>query len=112
MTQSPTEGKCANPAGGLCGMPLALRLSEGLGVTAQTHEARLRKPRYKLVARVTTAQFRDMVASGALQASSWTRHYRRAGNTVPVVHGAACLALFGTGDDIFLCDLPPRRGEA
>ena len=30
MTQSPTEGKCANPAGGLCGMPLALRLSEGL----------------------------------------------------------------------------------
>ena len=30
MTQSPTEGKCANPAGGLCGMPLALSLNEGL----------------------------------------------------------------------------------
>ncbi len=32
MTQSPPDGKCANPAGGLCGMPLALRLSEGLGL--------------------------------------------------------------------------------
>ena len=38
MTQSPTEGKCANPAGGLCGMPLALRLSEGLGPNAQNVE--------------------------------------------------------------------------
>ena len=33
MTTGPTEGKCANPAGGPGGMPLALRLSEGLGVT-------------------------------------------------------------------------------
>jgi hypothetical protein len=34
MTQSPGHGKCAvHPWPGLCGMPLALRLSEGLGVT-------------------------------------------------------------------------------
>lgn len=33
MTPGPTEGKCANPAGGPGGMPLALPLSEGLGIT-------------------------------------------------------------------------------
>ena len=66
------------------------------------------RPRYKLVARVTTAQFRRMVADGTLRASSWTSNYRRAGNTVPVVHRTACLAVFGNGEDIFLCDLPPR----
>jgi hypothetical protein len=33
MTLGPTAGKCANPAGGPGGMPLALRLSEGLGLT-------------------------------------------------------------------------------
>jgi len=32
MTTGPTEGKCANPAGGPGGMPAALRLSEGLGI--------------------------------------------------------------------------------
>ena len=34
MTPGPTDGKCANPAGGPGGMPLALRLNEGLGITA------------------------------------------------------------------------------
>ena len=32
MTPGPTDGKCANPAGGPGGMPLALKLNEGLGV--------------------------------------------------------------------------------
>ena len=85
-------------------------LSAGLGVTAQTYETRFRKPRYKMVACVTTAQFRDMVATGALRSHAWTSSYRRAGNTVPVVHDTACLAVFSHGDDIFLCALPPRRG--
>ena len=44
MTQSPAEGKCANPAGGLCGMPLALRLSEGLGADARSMRVTLRRP--------------------------------------------------------------------
>ena len=35
MTPGPTEGKCANPAGGPGGMPLALKLNEGLGHNAQ-----------------------------------------------------------------------------
>jgi hypothetical protein len=34
MTQSPGHGKCAvHPWPGLCGVPLALRLNEGLGIT-------------------------------------------------------------------------------
>jgi hypothetical protein len=33
MTTGPTEGKCANPAGGPVGMPLALASNEGLGLT-------------------------------------------------------------------------------
>ena len=33
MTPGPLDGKCANPAGGPGGMPLALPLSEGLGLT-------------------------------------------------------------------------------
>ena len=110
MTTGPTDGTVTTAAGGPGGMPLALSLNEGLGVTAQTYETRFRKPRYKLVACVTTAQFRDMVATGAVRAHAWTSSYRRAGNTVPVVHGTACLAVFSHGDDIFLCDLPPRRG--
>ena len=32
MTTGQNDGKCANPAGGPGGMPLALRLSEGLGI--------------------------------------------------------------------------------
>jgi hypothetical protein len=32
MTTGPEEGKCAYPDEGPGGMPLALRLSEGLGV--------------------------------------------------------------------------------
>ena len=35
MTTGPTEGKCANPAGGPGGMPLALKFNEGLGVSAR-----------------------------------------------------------------------------
>ena len=35
MTTGPTEGKCANPAGGPDGMPLALKFNEGLGVSAR-----------------------------------------------------------------------------
>ena len=38
MTTGPTDGKCANPAGGPGGMPLALRLNEGLGSTEQGKE--------------------------------------------------------------------------
>ena len=34
MTPGPPDGKCANPVGGPGGMPLALRLNEGLGVAA------------------------------------------------------------------------------
>ena len=33
MTTGPHGGKCDNPEGGPGGMPLALRLSEGLGIT-------------------------------------------------------------------------------
>ena len=36
MTPGPTDGKCANPAGGPGGMPLALKLNEGLGPNAET----------------------------------------------------------------------------
>ena len=32
MTTGPTDGKVTTPAGGPGGMPLALRLSEGLGI--------------------------------------------------------------------------------
>jgi hypothetical protein len=35
MTTGPEEGTCAHPDEGPGGMPLALRLSEGLGVAAQ-----------------------------------------------------------------------------
>ena len=38
MTTGPPDGKCANPAGGPGGMPLALRLNEGLGSTEQGKE--------------------------------------------------------------------------
>ena len=38
MTTGPPDGKCANPAGGPGGMPLALRLNEGLGSTVQGRE--------------------------------------------------------------------------
>ena len=38
MTTGPTEGKCANPDGGPGGMPLALRLSEVLGVAGELSE--------------------------------------------------------------------------
>ena len=38
MTTGPPDGKCANPAGGPGGMPLALRLNEGLGSTGQGKE--------------------------------------------------------------------------
>ena len=92
--------------------PGVLGLSEVVGVGAQTHDKRFLRPRYKLVAKVSTAQFRGMVAGGELRARGWTPEYRRAGNTIPVVHAVACLALFGSGDAIFLCDLPSRRGFA
>ena len=32
MTTGPTDGKVTTPAGGPVGMPLALRLNEGLGI--------------------------------------------------------------------------------
>lgn len=86
-----------------CG--LESRDPPGLGDDIPCSTAR---PRYKLVARVSTATLRAMVAAGDLRSRGWTSEYRRPGNTVPVVHRAACLALFGPGDDIFLCDLPPR----
>lgn len=35
MTTGPTEEQCGTPEGGPDGIPLALRLSEGLGVTAR-----------------------------------------------------------------------------
>lgn len=93
--------------------PAKVASNDQLGVTARayyTYETRFLRPRYKLVMRVSTQEFRNMVAAGALRSSSWLSGYRRAGNTIPVIHGAACLAVFGHGDDIFLCDLPPRRG--
>ena len=76
----------------------------------QNYETKLFKPRYKLVAKVTTAQFRAMVANGELKSyAGWTASYRRQGNTVPIAHRTACLAVFGRGDNIFLCDLPNQR---
>ena len=38
MTTGPTEGKCANPAGGPDGMPLALKLNEGLAGCSRSVE--------------------------------------------------------------------------
>jgi len=35
MTTGPTDGKVTTPAGGPDGMPLALRLNEGLGLTGR-----------------------------------------------------------------------------
>ena len=35
MTTGPNDGKCANPAGGPGGMPLALRSNEGLDLAAR-----------------------------------------------------------------------------
>ena len=39
MTTGPTDGECGNPAGGPGGMPLALRLNEGLGFFTRDHTA-------------------------------------------------------------------------
>jgi len=78
-------------------------------LAAMTYETRLHKPRYKLVAKVSTEQFRVMVANGELKAAGWTASYRRQGNTVPIAHRTACLAVFGRGDNIFLCNLPNQR---
>jgi hypothetical protein len=35
MTTGPNDGKCGTPAGGPGGMPAALRLNEGLGITGR-----------------------------------------------------------------------------
>ena len=81
-----------------CGMPANVGSNEGLGIAVRHN-----KPAYKLFAKVSTAQFRAMVAKRELRSSSWTASYRRPGNTVPVVHEIATLVVFGSGDDLFLC---------
>ena len=67
------------------------------------------KPRRKLVACVSTAEFRRMVADHELRSPGWTTSFRRPGNTIPVVHKKAHLALFGPGDIIYLCSEPEKR---
>jgi len=60
MTPGPTDGKCGNPAGGPGGMPLALRLNEGLGRTVCCE--RIRQPTRK---GVTDGAFGALLKMGA-----------------------------------------------
>lgn len=69
------------------------------------------KPRHKLVARVSTEQFRALVASGELHSPGWSLMYRRPGNTLSIGHARAYFALFSHGDDIFLTCPPERRAS-
>ena len=65
--------------------------------------------RRKLVACVTTDEFRRMVQDGELRASSWLPSYRVVGNTIPVLYKTATVGVFGRGDRIFLCSTPKGR---
>jgi hypothetical protein len=67
MTTGPTEGKCANPAGGPGGMPLALRLSEGLGITRAATCAVLRVLRIRKSRGFEALRTRRASTSGAMQ---------------------------------------------
>jgi hypothetical protein len=67
------------------------------------------KPRYKLVACVSTETFRLLAGYGLLRSSGWGSSYRRPGKTVPISgapwtrYSSATYLVFGHGDDIFLC---------